>query len=175
MRKLSKLLTGAVAASLLTFSIAAPAEARPRGWRHHDGIDAGDVIAGVAIVGGIAALATALNHRDRYYDGRYGYDTRNYGYGNRYGYGGYGYGGGAYGYGESAAVNACAYEAQRYGGGRVSITDVDRRGGSSYSVYGVIDEGGYDRGGYGYDRAGFRCTAREDGRVLAFDFDRGRY
>ena len=56
----------AVAASLLVSALATPAEARRR-WhhRHHDDVDAGDVVAGVALVGGIAALASALTRDKR--------------------------------------------------------------------------------------------------------------
>ena len=160
MTKFAKMLTGAAAAAVVTVSAAAPASAQYYGrsyqGRHYDrGIDAGDIITGVAVLGGIAAIASAL--------GREG----GYGYGNRYrdGYG--------------AAVNACGYEAERYGrGGQISVTDVDRRGSYSYRVRGVIDSGGgygYDRGGYGYNRgydnygrSSFTCTARSDGRVTNF-------
>ena len=167
MTRFAKMLTGAAAAAVVTVSAAAPAQAQYYGRNYHRydrGIDAGDIITGVAVLGGIAAIASALGR-----DGGYGY-------GNRY-RGGY-----------SAAVNACGYEAERYGrGGRVSVTDVDRRGSYSYRVRGVIDSGGgygydrggygygYDRGGYGYNRgydnygrSSFTCTARSDGRVTNF-------
>ncbi|MBW8754009.1 MAG: hypothetical protein JF595_07630 [Sphingomonadales bacterium] len=38
-----------------------------RGWHHHDGIDGGDVVAGLLIFGGIAAIAAAASksHKDR--------------------------------------------------------------------------------------------------------------
>ena len=54
------------AAVALIAGTAAPADARGR-WRdrHHDDIDAGDVVAGVAIVGGIAALASAIKRGNR--------------------------------------------------------------------------------------------------------------
>lgn len=42
-----------------------------RGWRRHRRVDAGDVLAGVLIIGGIAAVASAAsknNRRDRDYD-----------------------------------------------------------------------------------------------------------
>ena len=32
-----------------------------RRWRHRDGVDAGDVVAGVAVVGVLAALASAVS------------------------------------------------------------------------------------------------------------------
>lgn len=43
------------------------------GYRHHDDIDAGDVIAVVAVVAGVAALASAARDRDRGY-GNGGWD-----------------------------------------------------------------------------------------------------
>lgn len=173
MKALTKTLTGAAVAALVTVSAAAPAQAQYRTDRHYDrggGIDAGDIIAGVAIIGGIAAIASAIgnNDRDRYDDRRYG--TYGYGYGNQ-------------GYGERAAVDSCRYQAARYGRGDVRITDVDRRGSRSYRVRGVIDNAGYDRGydnrrygydRYGYDRIGFECDARDDGRITDFDTQRYR-
>ena len=171
MKTLSKLTTGAVAFSMVALTAAAPAEARHRyGHRGGDGIDAGDVIAGVAILGGIAAIASAIDS-DR---SRYGYDN---GYRYRDDY--------------RNAVNSCANEAQRYGRGQVQVTDVERRGNNSYRVRGVIEAGydrydrGYDRryerdyGRYDsdrYDRDGFTCTARSNGRVTNFRVnDRGGY
>ncbi len=69
MRKISRgtaLLASAAALSM----IATPALARDRwgGWggrHHHDGIDAGDVIAGVLILGGIAAIASAASNSNK--------------------------------------------------------------------------------------------------------------
>jgi hypothetical protein len=179
MKKISKALTGAAAAALVTTGFAAaPAEAqryRTYDHRYYDrdrGIDAGDVIAGVAIIGGIAAIAAALD-RDGY----------RYGYGNRY----------RYRDNYRDAVNRCGYEAERYGrGGRVSVTDVDRRG-SGFRVRGVVDSyGGYDRFGrsdrYGYDRydrygrygrydarVAFTCYTDRYGRVRDFDVNRYRW
>ena len=161
MKAISKFLTTAAAAALIGVPMAAtPAAAQ---WRGHDrGTDAGDVIAGIAILGGAVAIAAALDR-----DGsRYGYNYR-----SRY-RGGYSY-----------AVQSCAREADRYGRGRVRILDVDRRGNDTYRVRGVI-EGGYDRydrgydrrydrdyGRYDYDRGdrdGFTCTARGNGRIYDF-------
>jgi hypothetical protein len=172
MKNVSKFVTGAAAAALVTLTAAAPADAqRYYGdrYRHYDrGIDAGDVITGVAIIGGIAAIASAI-----------GRDGSSYGYSNRY----------RYRDTYRDAVNACGYEAQRYGrGGRISVTDVDRRG-NGLRVRGVIDSGGgydrYDRGygGYGgydrYDRYGaqvaFNCRTDRYGRVRDFDVNRYRY
>jgi hypothetical protein len=64
----------AFAAAAAVSLTATPAMAH--GWRHHDdGIDAGDVLAGLLIVGGIAAIAIAASrssqhhqsHTDQYY------------------------------------------------------------------------------------------------------------
>jgi hypothetical protein len=166
MKAVSKFITGAAAAALLTVAAASPAEARDR-WGRHDGVDAGAVIAGVAILGGIAAIAAAVGNDG----GRYGYDSRS-----------------RYRDGYSAAVSACGYEADRAGRGRVSGTDVDRRGNDSYRVRGTIEGGGYgyDRGyerydrGYdrgadtrGYDRTAFTCVARGDGRIADFRINDG--
>lgn len=164
MKTFSKGMIGAALAAMVTVTAAAPAEARPY-YRHHDnGIDAGDVIAGVAIIGGIAAIASAIgsSNRDRY-DDRYDRSSYGYGYGNR-------------GYGEGAAVSACSAEAARFGRGQVRITDVDRRGNDSFRVRGIIDGngGGYYGGGYGYDRIGFDCDAYGNGRIADFDTDRYR-
>ena len=59
----SKGLKLAVAAALVAVSLAAPAEARRR-HRHHDD-DVSDVVTGVALVGGLAALASAINRQKR--------------------------------------------------------------------------------------------------------------
>ena len=162
MKAVSKLIAGAATAAVLSVSMAAPAEAQYRYRRHYDrGIDAGDVIAGVAIIGGIAAIASALD-RD---GGRYGY-----GYRDRYrdGY--------------SVAVNSCGDEAERMARGRVRITDVDRTGNDRYRVRGIVERG-YDRyDNYGrddrydrydrYDRGrgdDFTCYARGNGRITDFN------
>ena len=192
MRKFAKIMTGAATAAIMTVTAAAPAEAQR--YRNRDrGIDAGDIITGVAVVGGIAAIASAIGNTSRGYQNGYGYDR---GYQSGYGYpggyqGGYGYDRGYQsgygydnrsGYGQSAAINACSYQAQRYGQGQVQIVDIDRSGNRSFRVRGVIDNnnnsGYYNRGGYDrYDRysqrVGFTCTARDNGRVIDFDTHRG--
>ena len=159
---------------------ATPAVARPNHHRGHDGIDAGDVIAGALIIGGIAAIASAGSN-DRGYRGRYDdrrYDDRDNGYNN----GGYGY----YndGYGSRQAVDQCVRAAQRDASryGRAWITDVTSinriRGG--YEIRGrlVVAQRGYryddrdygrygnqyDRYGNDYDRGRFSCITRH-GRV----------
>jgi hypothetical protein len=175
---------GAKAALLLagaaTLAAAVPAQARHY-HRGHDGIDAGDIIAGALIIGGIAAIASAASDNDRYSgygrswrDRRYGggYGDYNRGYDRDYGY---------YqnGYGSRTAVDQCVRAAQRsanrYGWARVTdVTSIDRvRGG--YEVRGrlVVEDrgwrnrGGWDRYGYnydryndGYDKGRFSCVTR---------------
>jgi hypothetical protein len=147
MKAVSKLITGAAAAALIAVGAAAPAEARHRDGYRDRGSGIGDIITGIAVLGGIAAVTNALG-RDY---GRYGS-----GYGNRY-RGGY-----------TAAVNSCAYEAERIGRGRVQITDVDRTGNDRYRVRGVV-EAGYDRGGLGYDNRYGRYDNRYDNRYSRYD------
>lgn len=54
----------AVAAALVTISLASPAEARRGHHRHYDN-DVGDVVAGAAVVGGLAILASAITRHKR--------------------------------------------------------------------------------------------------------------
>ena len=55
----------AAAIALLATSLAGPADARRRHHHHDDDVDAGDVVAGVALVGGIAAIASAIKQGNR--------------------------------------------------------------------------------------------------------------
>ncbi|HYI39419.1 MAG TPA: hypothetical protein VE053_03785 [Allosphingosinicella sp.] len=158
MKAISKTMLGAGAAAVAALSFAAPAEAQYRDrYRDRGGIDAGDIVTGVAILGGIAAITSALTR-----DGsRYGYG---YGYGDRYRT--------HYNY----AVQSCAREAQRMGRGQVQILDVDRAGNDRYRVRGIVQSGyGGGYGGYDrydrYDRGGrddFTCVARGNGRITDF-------
>ena len=142
---MKKILLGAAAAATALVA-AAPASAQYSDrYGRRGGIDSEDIAVGVAVIGGVAAILAALD-RD---GGRYGYDNRDR-YRDAY----------------SAAVNACGYEAERYGRGRVRITDVDRRSRDRYEVEGVVESGygGYDtRYDRGYDR-------RYDGREYARDY-----
>ncbi|HEX8241132.1 MAG TPA: hypothetical protein VF574_15465 [Allosphingosinicella sp.] len=55
-----RLIIGLTTAAMLA-SLASPAEARRRHhYRHHDDVDSGDIVAGVAVIGGIAAIASAI-------------------------------------------------------------------------------------------------------------------
>ena len=174
-----KATTGALLASALLLTATAPAAAQYRGGydrydrydRRHDGISAGEVIAGAVIIGGLAAILSSGNNRDRYgdrYDGRYdrGYDNR--------------YNGNSYDWrrsgGSRAAIQRCISAVERRGGRRddvdvTRITDVDRlRDGYRIEGYVAVDYRGgyrgdwrdgrdYNRGGYD-DRGSFSCTVR---------------
>lgn len=171
MAAIRKLTVTMVAGALLATS-AAPALARDHGgwnhggwgngwgggwggghrrWRHRgDGIDAGDVILGAIIIGGIAAVASAASkaNRDRLpRDGDWG--------------GGWSRDEGT----EDAAVDACARAAEREGGrygqdARVEdITSVARQDGG-WRVHGVVSAERGDGNGRYNDKSRFSCSVR---------------
>ncbi len=156
---IGKTLMGATAATAL--AVAAPAQARD-----NDGIDTGDVLAGVLVLGGIAAVAAAIdgNDGDRY-DRRHT-RQRDYNYRGDYRRGDYRYGQRLR---PRQAIRQCRraarQEASRYGRARVTeITEVDRRD-DGYRVRGrlLVEEGRYGRRGYrtaDYDRGRFSCRVR---------------
>ena len=179
MKTISKALVGTVAAGAMALASATPAMARDR-----DGIDAGDIIAGALIIGGIAAVAGSIGN-DRGYNGTYGgpyygdngrYDSR---YGDRYGYNRAG--------NPRQAVEQCVYAAQRsaYGARVTDIRNVDRNR-YGYKVKGtvVVNERGsgwgrdynYRYNGRNYDQGKFSCEV-QNGRVVDLDFSglRGGY
>src|SRR5688500_9882347 len=182
MKTITKALVGTVAAGAMAMASAAPAQAQ---WRDRDrdrgGIDAGDIIAGALIIGGIAAVTGALGGRNRGYDGRV-YEGR--------GYDGYGYGYDRAG-DPRQAVEQCVYAAERNasrysrrGGAQVTdIRDINRRR-DGYTVKGriAVDTGsrnwqrgwGNDYRGYndnyrGYDAGRFTCRVSY-GRVVDLDY-----
>lgn len=149
---------GTVAAGAMALASATPAMAQDR---HRDrGIDAGDVIAGAVIIGGIAALAGAFkgDRNDRYRSNRHNtrvsYDRHN----NR-----------GFNNGRNAVercVNAAERQARRFGGYKYAdvtqIRDVDRTR-SGFRVKGRIQV----EGSRGYNRSNFdrgRFTCYTDGR-----------
>jgi hypothetical protein len=117
MKTVSKALIGTVAAGAMAVSAATPAMARDR-----DGIDAGDVIAGAVVLGGIAILAGALdNDRGdyRYRDGdRYRDDYR---YGDR---DDRWYGRGSPRAAVERCINAAERDARRYGYRFADVTQI---------------------------------------------------
>lgn len=162
------------AVAILSMS-ASPAFARGwGGWgghRHHHrgGIDAGDVIAGVLILGGIAAVASAASKSDKQrrerlpeppppdarYDGREG-DQR---WNDSRGYQG----------GLNGAVDRCVGEVER-GDTRVDTVDSAVRDGDGWRVEGQTDGGDFS---CSIDRDGRVRNLRVDGRTAAVsdDFD----
>ncbi|KTE21370.1 hypothetical protein ATE67_08755 [Sphingopyxis sp. H050] len=169
MNKLTKAAIGAATAGAVVMS-ATPAMARDRYDR--DGISAGEVIAGAVVLGGLAAILSSGNDRDRY-DDRYGryddrYDRGRYDNDPRYGYG-YDYNR----YGNSrAAVSQCVSAVERgtsrYGRTDVTqVTSIDRKR-DGYRVKGrvVVTDGYGGRWGRGgsYDKGKFSCDIRY-GRV----------
>ncbi len=178
MKTLSKALIGTVAAVAMAVSAASPAAAQ---YRDRDrGIDAGDIIAGALIIGGIAAVASA-GSRDR----GYGYDDYRY---DRAGYDrGYGYRNGN----PRQAVEQCVYAAERQAGrysyGRADVTDIRnvRNTRYGYEVRGRIAVNSQGRGwrngdnrygsGWGNDYRGWNDNLRGyDSGSFKCKFERGR-
>lgn len=171
MNKLNKAIAGTAAAAALTVAGAAPAQARD-----HDGIGAGEVIAGAVVLGGLAAILASSGKKDRYdnYDRRY----RDRDYRDGYGYNGY------RGISSRAAVQRCVAAAEnrasrRYGWANVTeIDDIDRtRNGFRIKGDIVVDDGRRGRGYRNrYDRGEFTCRidGRGHARVSFDDLNRGR-
>lgn len=173
MKTLTKAMVGTVAAGAMAVTTVTPAMARDR--HHGDKIDAGDVIAGALIIGGIAAIASAASKdKDRRYDGRY-YDRR--GYDSRYDNRGYDR------YRDNPrnaverCINAVNRDANRYVRGNARVTDirdVDRKS-YGYKVKGTLvvnqrnrgwrGDYGYSRSGYNYDSGRFTCKVGYGGRI----------
>lgn len=166
MKTVSKTVTGALAAALLTTAVASPAEAQRyrRDYHRGNGISLGDVVLGTIAVVGVGTAIGAITSGNRYGDRRY--DDRRYG--DR-----------GYGNDQRSSVDACAYAAEREAGrrfgaaARIRDIDVDRSR-NGYVVRGSVEvQDGYDRG-YGGDRyygrnrgaerVSFSCAA-EYGRV----------
>ena len=172
MKIVSKALIGSVAAGALALASATPAMARDRD--RHDGISAGEVLAGALVIGGVAAVAAAAsnNHRNdyRYDDARYGdYRNSDYRYGdrrdNRRDY-------------QREAVNLCVRAAEsgasrfRYGGNaRVTqIRDINReRGGFEVKGRIAVQDRGRNYRRASYDQGSFKCQVRA-GRVVDLDY-----
>lgn len=163
-KTLAKGTLGTVAAGAMALATASPAMADDRRDR---GIDAGDVIAGAVIIGGIAALAGAFdNDRDRYDDRRRyrdRYNNRRYNQNVRYNRG--------FNNGRNAVercVRAAERQARRFGGFRYAdvtqIRDVDRTR-YGFRVKGRIEvQGARGYNARNYDRGRFTCYLDGRGR-----------
>lgn len=173
--KFTKIALGTAAAGMMA-ATAVPAQANDRYDRRGDGISAGEVIAGVVILGGLAAILSGGNRdRDRdYRGGTYGYDNNDY---NRSRYG------------SRQAVEQCVaatrQEARRYSRGQVQVTDISDidRNRNGYTIRGRLQVQDNYRGRSnrydsrydsrydnrrGYDNGSFRCKIR-NGRVVDVD------
>ncbi|WP_296681258.1 hypothetical protein [Novosphingobium sp.] len=167
--------SAAILASAASLSlVASPALAGDRwgGWNgwggHRDRVDAGDVLAGILIIGGIAAVASAASksgknrrYDDRRYEDRRDGDTRDY-RGDDYRNDDYRQGSSPQARGGSAsrdtrdlngAVDRCVSEIER-GAARVESVDRAERDDNGWKVEGRV--GGDDR---------FACTVDQDGRI----------
>lgn len=154
-------IAAALAASAVASLAATPAAAQGWGWgggwgglRHHDHIDAGDVIAGVLIIGGIAAIASAASkgkrdrdRRDEEYRGDYPREGQRGYYGND--------GGQQWQQNGSvdSAVNRCSNEVARGSGSSVSVETINRDG-DGWRVSGRTGEG-----------ADFTCAVDGSGQI----------
>jgi hypothetical protein len=141
--------------------------------RHRDrGIDAGDVIAGALIIGGIAALASAVdNGRDRY-DRRY--RDRDYRYGDRIDRR-YADRGNAVRAVERC-IRAAERRAERFSGSRANvyeIRDVDRERGGFEIKGRIAVQDRYRGGGRNDYRRNYRNTGWDEGRFTC-EIHRGR-
>ncbi len=170
-----------VAASLAAVALTAtPASARH--WRHHDrGIDGGDVLAGVLVLGGIAAVAAAASRSNRerqardyrYPDARYpetrapsdgdyrdwrAQNDRDTGYA---------------GQGESAAYGGTDWRGESLDGAVTACTGEIERGDRRIdSVEGVNRESdGWRVDGRLQDGRAFSCIAGPEGRIRSVTVD----
>jgi len=126
-----------------------------RRWRR-DRVDAGDVLAGVLILGTVAAIASAAskdNNREErvppppYRDDSYGYQSDSYERDGR---------------GLDRAVDMCVDEIER-GQDRVGAVDGANRNGEGWTVSGALEGG-----------AGFTCRIDNMGRIRAIDIGGAR-
>lgn len=173
MTTIPKALIGAVAAGAMAVVPSSAAFAQYRDYDRERGISAGDIIAGAVVLGGIAAVASAL--------GRGGYDNR---YDDRY------YRDGRYGYyngNPRAAVEQCVraarIDAERRGYRYAEVTDIrdvdDTRYGWRIKGRIVVDgnRGYYDRRYSRYDGAYYGGSRYGDryGYGRGYDRDSGSF
>ena len=134
---------------------------KANGWgrryhHHHDRIDAGDVLAGVLILGGIAAVASAVSKKDR--AERYPASAPPLPYPQDRGYRDYP----SDGRGLDNAVSMCVDQVER-GRDRVGSVDSANRTAEGWTVSGALDGG-----------AGFTCRIDNEGRIRTLDIGDAR-
>ncbi len=157
--------SGAALALLASVSLAAT-PAMARGWgggwgRHHDrDVDAGDVITGILIIGGIAAIASAAsseNKRERERREREEREARDYRYEPQADTRGYTQGDERPIYRESSGINAaierCVGEIER-GSSRVEEVETVGKQGNAWRIEGRMQGG-----------ESFACTIDRDLRI----------
>lgn len=160
----------ATLAAVATFSVAAtPALARDRwgggNWgRHyrHDRVDAGDIFAGVLIIGAIAAIASAANksrQEQRRVEPEPRYPDNDYQAGESGSYGADDRPEWREGNGIDSAVNRCRDEVSR-GSTRIDTVESVSREGDGWRVEGRASGGG-----------AFSCTVDGDGRIRNINID----
>jgi hypothetical protein len=127
-----------------------------RRWHRRDRVDGGDVVAGVLVVGAIAAIASAASNAKREREYRYpqGYPARVPSYDYRSGPGDSRY---DQGRGIDRAVDMCAREVER--NSRVESVDGVERSGDGWRVTGRLANGDP-----------FACSVGSDGRIGAVDY-----
>lgn len=172
-------LVAALASAAALSLVASPVAARGwDGWgsryhhRHRDGVDDGDVLAGILILGGIAAIASAAGKADKERRDRDDPYTRNgerreprYGE-PREGYGDFGSGR------IGDAVDSCTYEVER-SGKRVDSVDAVVREGDGWRVRGRVEDG--RSFAFSVSESGRIGSVTIDGRAAWPDSPGGRY
>jgi hypothetical protein len=155
--------TAACAAALSLAASPAMARGWHGGYRHHrGGVDGGDILAGVLILGGIAAVASAASNNNRdngdyRYRESYPYPDNRPEYRGSSSYSGAGYSSGTI----DSAVNACVGEVER-GQDRVAAVDNASRTTDGWRISGQLDGG-----------SNFNCAIDNDGRIRSVDLGDG--
>jgi hypothetical protein len=127
-----------------------------RGYRrrhHRDRVDAGDVIAGIAVIGVIAAIASSASKKKQQRQAGGGYPPRDIGRDDGRSTGRIN--------SETEAVDACAMAAEERGGNTASVRDISQvdKTNDGWDIEGVIEErdNWRDRSG---ERRRFTCSVR---------------
>lgn len=163
-------LAALAALSLTATPVLAHGYDRWGGYRHHhDGIDGGDLLAGLLVIGGIAAIASAASKSSKndvrdeptsYPGGPDDAVPQDQGYVEVPPYKGNDYPGGPRAVGGfDGAVDACSAEIER-GERRIGSVDNVRRMGDRYSVEGHLQDG-----------RGYACSIDDNGQIRSVAVD----